>query len=158
MQKEDLQKHILDYMKNHRTISLATARDKSPYAATVFYVNVGFDIYFLSSPTSRHGEDLSLNPRVSGTIDEEYDDWRVIKGIQLQGRAEDIGGILKNEQVSKAYVKKFPTVADFLFSPINLGRVIFEKVGKVHFYRLTPSRLTFLNNELGFGHRDELIL
>ncbi len=158
MERNELEKAILHYMDSHNTVSLATERDGVPHAASVFFVNIGFDIYFFSSPTSRHGDNCSYNPRVSATINEDYSDWQSIKGIQLEGFVKNIGGILENVRISRAYVKKFPDVVDFLFSPKKLGQAIAQKVAGVKFYKLEPSRIYLINNELGFGHRDELIL
>ena len=158
MEKEKLEETILYYMETHHTASLATEKDGEPHAATVFYVNIGFELYFFSSPTSRHGENFIHNPKVSATINEDYSEWLSIKGIQMEGVVENVGGILKNPRFSKTYVRKFPGVADFLISPKKLGEAIAKKVAGVDFYRLTPWRIYFLNNELGFGHRDELIL
>jgi len=156
--EKQLKKTILEYMKNHNTVSLATEKDGMPHAAAVFYVNIGFDLYFLSSPSSRHGENFSYNPRVSATVNKDYSNWLTIKGIQLEGLVENRGGILKNGRIAMAYVKKFPNVADFLLSPQRLGQAIVQKVAKVKFYKLTPSKIYFMNNELDFGHRDELSL
>ena len=158
MESNELKKLILDYLKSHNTVSLATEKDGTPHAATVFYVSTGFQLYFLSSPTSRHGENLSLNPKVSATINEDYSDWLLIKGIQMEGRVESVGGILENGRIAKTYIKKFPAVADFLFSPRKLGQAIASKVAKVRFYRLTPSKIYFIDNEIGFGQREELRL
>ncbi len=158
MEKKELEKTILDYMESHHTVSLATEKDGIPHAATVFFLNMGFDLYFFSSATSRHGDNFSENPMVSATINEDYSEWRSIKGIQMEGVVENVGGILKNPLISKEYVKKFPGVADFLLSPKKLGEAIAKKIAGVDFYRLILSKVYFLNNELGFGHRDELIL
>ncbi len=158
MDHKDLRKAVLEYMASHNTISLATERDQIPHAATVFYVNEGFDIFYLSSPTSRHSQNLARNPKVAGTINEDYHDWLTIKGIQLHGTVEQVGSIMENLNLAKLYIKKFPTVADFLLAPHKLGRVVMEKVAKVKFYRLKPWRIYFINNEVGFGHREELIL
>ncbi len=158
MEQNELKQMILEYLESHHTVSLATERNGIPHAASVFYVSIDFTLYFLSSPTSRHGENLYLNPKVSATINEDYSNWLMIKGIQLEGRVDSMGGVLKNTRIAKAYVKKFPTVADFLFSPIKLGQAIASKVAKVQFYQLTCSKIYFINNELGFGRREELIL
>ena len=158
MERKELEKAILHYMESHNTVSLATERDGIPHAASVFFVNIGFDLYFFSSPTSRHGENFSYNPRISATINEDYSNWQSIKGIQLEGFVKNIGGILENVRISKEYVKKFHDVVDFLFSPQKLGQAIARKVAGVKFYKLEPSRIYLINNELGFGHRDELIL
>ncbi len=156
MEKNKLEKIILQYMASHHTVSLSTEKDGVPHAATVFFINIGFDLYFFSSSTSRHGENFAKNSKVSATINEDYSDWKSIKGIQMEGSVENVGGILKNVRLSALYVKKFPGVADFLLSPHKLGEAVSKKVEGVDFYRLKPSRIYFLNNELGFGHREEL--
>jgi len=158
MQKKELEQKIHRYIETHNTISLAAAAGDMPHAASVFYVNIGFKFYFLSSPTSRHGEILTQNPRVSGTINEDYSNWLQIKGIQLEGRVECIGGIMKNARIVNAYIKKFPNVAQFLVSPNTLGADIAQKVSKVSFYKIMPSKMYFIDNALGFGHRDELVI
>ncbi len=158
MEKNKLKKTILEYLKSHHTVSLATERNGVPHAATVFYVSIGYQLYFLSSPASRHGENLSDNPKVSATINEDYSKWQLIKGIQLKGRVESVGGILENGRIAKAFVKKFPDVTDFLISPRKLGQAIAQKVAKVKFYKLIPARIYFIDNAQGFGRRDELTL
>lgn len=158
MDKESLKKNILAYLRLHNTVSLASERDGIPHAATVFYVNIDYILYFLSSPSSRHGENLSLNPQVSATINEDYDKWQLIKGIQLEGIVESVGGIMENGRIAKAFVNKFPEVTDFLFSPLKLGRVVAQKVAKVKFYKITPARIFFIDNAQGFGERHELTL
>ena len=156
MQNRQLEQKIARYLESCNTISLATAVGGIPHAAAVFYVSIGFNLYFLSSPKSRHGDNLMQNPTVSGTINEDYSNWLQIKGIQFQGRVECIGGILKNARIAKAYVKKFPNVADFLISPYKLGKEIAQKVSSVKFYQIWPVKIYFLDNSLGFGHREEL--
>ena len=158
MDKEDLRKTILEYMEKHHTLSLATVGDGLPHAAAVFYINNGFDIYFLSSPTSRHGINFSQNPCVSATINEDYADWRRIKGIQLEGTVQGVGGIIENGRIALGFIKKFPDVAHFFSSPQRIGEAISRKVEGVKFYKLTPYRILFINNEEGFGHRDELMI
>jgi uncharacterized protein YhbP (UPF0306 family) len=158
MEKNELKRIILQYLENHNTVSLATEKEGLPHAATVFYVNIGFELFFLSSPASRHAQNFLHNHQVSATINEDYSNWLLIKGIQLEGQIESLGGILKNRGIAKTYVEKFPDVADFIFSPKKLAQAIAKKVAKVEFYKLMPSKIYFINNELGFGHRDELIL
>jgi uncharacterized protein YhbP (UPF0306 family) len=157
MEEKELKNTILDYMSSHNTVSLATDRKGLPHAATVFYVNMEFTLYFLSSPSSRHAENFSSNPKVSATINEDYSNWLSIKGIQMEGLVEDVGGIQENGRVAKAYVKKYPGVKDFLLSPKKLGKVIAQKVAGVRFYKLVPDRIYFIDNELDFGHREELV-
>lgn len=158
MQEAALRKIILSYLASHHTMALATALADVPHSATVFYVNTGFELYFLSSPTSRHGINLSQRAQVSATINEDYAQWRSIKGIQLEGTVRKMGGLWKNGQLAIAFTKKFPDVTGFFASPRQLGEEIIAKVKGVEFYELSPTRLFYLDNELGFGHREELLL
>lgn len=158
MEEKDLKRLILQYLESHNTVSLATQKEGLPHAASVFYVNIRFDLYFISSPASRHAQNFFYNHKVSATINEDYSNWLLIKGIQLEGRVESLGGILKNRGIAKTYVEKFPDVADFIFSPKKIGQAIAKKVARVEFYKLMPSKIYFINNELEFGHRDELVL
>jgi uncharacterized protein YhbP (UPF0306 family) len=158
MERETLKQSIIAYMENHNTLSLATEKDGAPHAAKVFYVNTGFKIYFLSNSTTRHGKNLAHNPRVSATIDEDYSNWLLIKGIQIEGRVVCAGGLMENSAIALSYIKKFPDVKDFFFSPQKLGEIIMAKVSGVSFYKLTPERICFIDNEKGFGKREELIV
>jgi uncharacterized protein YhbP (UPF0306 family) len=110
MEEKELKLVILQYLENHNTVSLATEREGLPHAAAVFYVNIGFNLYFLSSPDSRHAQNFFHNHNVSATINEDYSNWLLIKGIQLEGQIESLGGILKNREIAKTYVEKFPDV------------------------------------------------
>lgn len=159
MEQRELRKIILDYLESHHTLSLATVGgDGLPHAATLFYVSRDLEIFFVSSPASRHGLNLTHNSQVSVTIDEDYDRWRLIKGIQMEGRVESAGGIWEQGRLALSFVKKFPDVADFFSAPQRLGEKIFSKVEGVKFYALLPSRIYFIDNERGFGHREELLL
>ncbi|MBX3613624.1 MAG: pyridoxamine 5'-phosphate oxidase family protein [Burkholderiaceae bacterium] len=60
-----LHQRVLAYLGEHRVMTLATQGRDGPWAAAVFYASEGFDLYFLSSPSTRHCADLSANPRRS---------------------------------------------------------------------------------------------
>ena len=156
--RQDLEERILKYMAAHNTISLATATDGQPHAATVFYVSIGLELFFVSNPTSRHSINLERNPIVSGTINEDYSNWLKIKGIQLEGKVDCIGSIFENKRIVTAYIKKFPNVADFFISPKKMGEAIARQVSKVRFYRITPEQIFFIDNATGFGDREELLI
>ncbi len=68
------------------------------------------------------------------------------------------GGIWEKGRIGLSFVKKYPDVSDFFSSPMKLGAEILRKVEEVKFYELIPSRIYFINNERGFGHREELNL
>ncbi|HUY03102.1 MAG TPA: pyridoxamine 5'-phosphate oxidase family protein [Rhodocyclaceae bacterium] len=143
----------LDYLRLHRVATLASIGAEGPWAAAVFYVNDGFTLYFLSSPGSRHCANLTQDARVAATVQEDYADWRQIKGIQLQGTVELLAG---EEEASarKLYGGKYPLVGRIGGAPA----AIVQALAKVRWYRLVPARLYFIDNAAGFGHRDEIAL
>src|ERR671910_2398558 len=82
---DDLKQQVTHYLRAHNTMTLATCANEVPWAATVFYASEEWKLYFFSVPQSRHCQNLAANPRVAVTIQEDYKDWREIKGIQLEG-------------------------------------------------------------------------
>ncbi len=157
MTEHDLRQTVLDYLAAHNTVSLATAGPDGPWAATVFYANVGTDLYFLSEPKTRHCQNLLANARVAGTVNEDYRDWQQIKGIQLEGRAAEVSGKLELARALGAYLAKYPFVKQFL-SPGQLLQAV-QIPGKsfdIRLWRLRPERLYYLDNARGFSARQEL--
>ncbi len=155
-------------------MTVATAKDESPWAASVFYANDGFTLYFLSDPESRHSKDIAENHVVAITVNEDYHDWRKIKGIQMEGKAELV---VTEDEMAKAvatYVEKFSFTAAYLklmsssFPKIAgyldklLSRLPFvpglPTTFTVRFYKMTPTKICFIDNEKSFGHHEEFIL
>lgn len=152
----ELKQQILDYLRSHNTMTLATCAGDIPWAATVFYASDDLQLYFFSSPEARHSLNLEVNSRVAVTIQEDYKDWRVIKGIQLEGKVMLVDGIIEKAKAMAVYARKYADVIK-LFTDPSSG--IFHKAFlKVKFYRVVPEKVFFIDNEQGFGKRQELIL
>lgn len=148
---EKLRGEVLAYLARHHVITLATSDGHSAWAAAVFYANDGLDLYFLSSPGSRHGQHIAINPHVAGTIHEDYHDWREIKGIQLEGEVSVLSGD-EEKHARAVYGAKFPVVGQIAKAPA----AIVKALAKVSWYRLRPQRLFYIDNSKGFGKREEL--
>lgn len=151
-----LKQQVLDYLKSHNTMSLATCASGVPWAATVFYASDEMRLYFFSAPESRHCQNIATNGRVAVTIQEDYDDWRQIKGIQLEGRVELVDGVMEKTKAMAIYARKYSDVIK-LFSDPGSG-VFYKAFLKVKFYCVTPEKLFFIDNAQGFGKRQELAL
>jgi uncharacterized protein YhbP (UPF0306 family) len=152
----ELKAQILDYLQSHNTMTLATCAGDIPWAATVFYASDDLELYFFSAPDSRHGQNLSFNPRVAVTIQEDYKDWRAIKGIQLEGKVMLLDGVLEKAKAMAVYARKYADVIKLFTDP---GSGIFYKAFlKVKFYRVVPEKLFYIDNQQGFGKRQELNL
>jgi len=151
-----LKEQVLDYLRTHNTMTLATSSGDLPWAATVFYASEDLRLYFFSAPDSRHAQNLASNPRVAVTVQEDYKDWRKIKGIQLEGHVALVDGVLEKAKAVAVYAVKYPEVIK-LFADPSSG--IFHKAFlKVKFYCVTPEKVFFIDNEQGFGKRQELAL
>ncbi len=148
----DVREEVLGYLKTHHVMTLATHGTQGPWAAAVFYVSNGFTLTFLSSPRTRHAQDLANEPRCAATIHEDYREWKDIKGVQLEGRVTTITGIRRIEAI-RLYGEKFP-----LIRPGQTPALIKAALSRVTWYELTPTRCFFVNNTKGFGHRDEISL
>ena len=141
----------LAYLHRHNVMTLATCDRDSVWAAAVFYVNDGFTLYFLSSPSSRHALNMTQQPRVAATVHEDYADWREIKGVQLEGTVCEIPP--RDEKRARAlYAEKFPLVGTLAQAP----SAIVKAMARVRWYRLVPEHLHFIDNSAGFGHRTEV--
>jgi hypothetical protein len=150
----ELEQQILDYLQSHNTMTLATCAGDLPWAATVFYASDGLQLYFFSSPDARHSVNLSANSRVAVTIQEDYKDWRAIKGIQLEGKVMLVDGVIDKAKAMAVYARKYADVIK-LFTDPSSG--VFHKAFlKVKFYRVVPDKVLFIDNEEGFGKRREL--
>ena len=152
---EELKRQILQYLEAHNTMTLATCADNVPWAATVFYASDDLSLYFFSAPDSRHCQNLAVNARVAVTIQEDYKDWRQIKGIQLEGKVTLVDSVLEKAKALAVYARKYPDVIK-LFTDPSSG-LFYKAFLKVKFYRVTPENAFFIDNAQGFGKRRELL-
>lgn len=152
----ELKQQILEYLRSHNTMTLATCAGEVPWAATVFYASDDLQLYFFSSPEARHSVNLAANSRVAVTIQEDYKDWRTIKGIQLEGKVMLVDGVIEKAKAMAVYARKYADVIKLFTDPTS---GIFHKAFlKVKFYRVVPEKVFFIDNEQGFGKRQELNL
>jgi len=148
-----LRRAIADYLAGHHVMTLATQGADGPWAAAVFYANDEDHLLFLSSPSSRHCRNLNQDPRCSATIHENYDDWRKIQGIQLEGYVIEPQGE-EQRHVRRLYTRKFPIAGELADAPAALVSAL----ARVRCYVLLPKRMYFIDNRRGFGHREQIDL
>ncbi|MBI2815590.1 MAG: pyridoxamine 5'-phosphate oxidase family protein [Acidobacteria bacterium] len=154
-QTHNLRRSILEYLAAHNSMTIASCNQNVPWAAAVFYVSDEFDLYFFSNPHSRHGMNIAANSAVGVAIHEDYSDWKAIKGIQLEGRAERVRSPKAMLRFWELYRKKFPFVQAF-FKPGPLREKLQSRLAGVRVYRVLPNAIWYLDNSQGFGHREML--
>lgn len=171
---EKLRERVLTYLKKHSTMTVATAQDDIPWAAALFYANDGFTLYYLSDPDTRHSIDIARNSTVGVTVHEDCDDYRKVKGIQMEAKVEIVTAEDELAKAAKVYVDKYPYVAAYLklmMTPFpRVIRLLEKVIGKLpgvpdfttpfpaQFYKMVPSKIYWIDNEKSFGKRQELVL
>jgi uncharacterized protein len=145
----NLTDEVAAFLHGHHVMTLATQGDEGPWAAALFYAPEGDDLVFLSAASSRHGRDLASQPRCAASIQDQEQDWRRIRGIQLEGVAARLEGA-DGEQARRVYAERFAFVR-----PQHAPAAILEALARVQWYRLRVSRLLFIDNRRGFGKRQE---
>jgi uncharacterized protein YhbP (UPF0306 family) len=141
-----MREKVLAYLAAHNVMTLAT---RSTWAAAVFYASQDFQLYFVSSPQSRHALDIAEEATVAAAIHEDYRDWRAIQGIQLCGRAQRLEGASRDAAMA-CYRRKFG------FLNTITGPVL-EALGRAACYRLVADELYWIDNASGFGSRTQIL-
>ena len=133
-----IDKRIIDFIKAHHLLTLATTKDNIPYCANCFYV---YDekkkwLIFSSESKTKHAQDYIVNPNVAGTIALETKEVSKIQGVQLLGTILK----LKGEELKiakKQYLKAFP----------------YARLMKLHLWVMQLTFIKMTHNQLGFGKK-----
>jgi hypothetical protein len=143
------------FLAAHSTATLSTCGAEGPWAADVFYANLGLSLCFLSDPNTRHGRHIGSGNSVAATIHGEYWHWMEIRGVQMVGQCFPAQG-RQAEEALDAFARKFP------FLPELLGGQVSPDILAVKFsarmYILEPRWLRWLDNGRGFGFKAEVSL
>ena len=129
---------IVDFIKEHHLLTLATSKENRPYCSNVFYIydEKNNSLIFSSDINSRHTHELCKNSNVAGAIALETKDVKKIQGVQLLGEINE----LKDEDLEKAnkqYLKAYP----------------YAKKMKPHLWEMKLTFVKMTHNQLGFGKK-----
>jgi len=138
---------IRAFLESQSTFSLATVDSAgNPQAAPLFYVSDdALNLYWLSSPTSRHSLNLIAHPRVAATIYPAVWAWTDIRGLQIEGDAQPVSDLDERERILTLYRAKFP-----------LPPAFDAQIAASTLYGLKPTWMRWLDNSVRFGHKIEL--
>lgn len=138
---------ILELMASQNTCTLATVRsDGYPQATTVAYANEGLEIYLACDRDAQKLRNIRHCPKVSLTIDQDYVDWRQIRGLSLGGKADILGQRHEREHAFDLLSHKFPEMN-------ALGKAE-DLLYAMAFLRITPEVISLLDYTQGFGHTE----
>jgi hypothetical protein len=140
----------LRYVAAHNVMSIATTGPDGLWNTALFYVNDGFDLFFVSDADSRHCRNMLQNDRVAVTIQEDYSDWKQIKGVQMSGTAQPVSDV-QLDSVVRSYRLKFAFLEDE-----ELPGSIIDALHHGIWYRMAPRQIFYIDNHKGFGYRSEI--
>ncbi len=131
-------KRIIEFIKEHHVLTLATCFEEEPYCANCFYVYIEEDncLVFTSDYDTKHIRQASHNIYVAGSIVLETSIVGKIQGVQFQGIISEP----KDKQhikVRNAYLKRFPMAM----------------LMKTTLWVVDLTFLKFTDNRLGFGKK-----
>ncbi len=148
----------LELINSQNTMTLATARGDSAWAAPVYYVFHSCFFYFFSDPESRHIQEGLAAVESSAAIHADSKEWRDICGIQMTGKIERVAMGREAAAAFSAYLKKFPFCKDF-FAPGSLMKLeSFSGRFKARLYKFHPTLVYYQDNRIKFGHREPIDL
>jgi len=126
---------VLEYLREHNTLTLATASGSGiPRAATFLYVNEGPSLYFWSKGSAISARHIQQNPMVAFTVDEYTTDLNQTRGVQGVG---ECSVLLSGEQIARVadlFGQKFPALSPGATMSIS-------------FFRITPTEIQFIDNK-----------
>ncbi len=140
-----VKKNVINYLGSHSYMRLATVCfDGKPLAHTVGYASEGTTVYFATDKRTRKFANISKNPDVAYTIDEDYRDINKIQGIQMEGKAAILSAKADIDRAGAILEKKFAGMPDL---PEGLELVLIK---------VEPTDGYFLDYTQGFAHMDRI--
>ena len=137
--------NIETYLKNHGLLTLATVSPEGlPMAHSVEYIHEGNTIYFISHQDTRKMANIANNPKVAYTVDEDYQDWTVIQGIQMMGEASFVQDPAEFKRLMGIYMQKFPQVKVFPQEMVEAMKLV----------KVEPVHAKYIDNTQGMGHHE----
>lgn len=129
-----IDKRIIDFIRRHHVLTLATSVEGEPYCASCFYA---YDkernrIVFTSDDSTRHAQQMLENAKVAVGITLETRIVGKVQGVQICGVASR-----GNDEDKRLYIKRFPYAA---LAPLNIWAV-------------EPTFIKLTDNTLGFGKK-----
>ena len=136
----DVPPRVLDFLREHMTMTLATASPTGvPRATTLRYVNDGLTLYVWTRPQSWTAKQIEQNPLVSFTVSHES------AGLQGSGEARVV---LSGDEVARAvelFSEKFPTALGA--STMNIS-----------FFRIASTDVKLVDESYGGGRGETQLL
>ena len=133
-----LDKRIVDFIKEHYLLTLATSKKNIPYCSNVFYIydEKNNSLIFSSDIKTRHAQEFSKNLNTAGAIALETKDIQKIQGVQLLGEINELKG-KELEKANKQYLNTYP----------------YARTMNLHLWEMKLTFIKMTSNQLEFGRK-----
>jgi general stress protein 26 len=137
-----LKSKILEVLRSHHTMALATVRpDGYPQVTTVYYIHDEFTLYFATDPASQKAGNIKLNNKVSVAIASEDQDFYKLRGLSMSGIAKRVADERRAEELSLRLFQAFP----------HAKRFVPEDPKQLAVFEITPVAISLVDYASGFG-------
>jgi len=134
---DNLNQRIMDILNTSNVLTLGTSVGGNSSAASVFFANDGFDIYFFTFNNSRKAEQIRVNPKVQCVV--RPDGQEDIKELQIEGFAR----LVKDrDEIEKAY-NMISNVTDAFKK--YMDDEFLEKNKVVGYYKINPTVIKYVD-------------
>jgi uncharacterized protein len=154
-----LKSEISDFLSALGPMTVATANGDTPWASSVFFAHDDdLNLYFLSSPETRHSTNIAGNIKVAASIVGDEKDWTKIRGAQVEGTAVQVPPS-EITQAADVYFGKYPGFREMVGAAEGADEeALVAALQYVHIYKITPRMIRMIDNGKGFAHKEELVL
>ncbi len=87
MPRDQLEQHLIEFIKSHNVCVLATAKDNIPRATSLEYEAEGTTLYIMVGQGTKI-ENMRANPQISADIHDPLHGFSTVKGIQITAQAK----------------------------------------------------------------------
>lgn len=150
--EEALKEEILAFLRSHHVVSLSVLHGGTAHAACVMYALEDLSLVWTSDPGARHSLAIERDARVAATVAPDYEDFRLIRGLQIAGRARRLDDAADAARAAELLRRRFRFLRELQSAPAAL-RAAIEKAAC---YRLDPDAITLIDNTRGFGNQRTL--
>ena len=150
----DLAQRIGAFLDAHHVMSLATVGPSGPHACNLFYARDGLVLVWVSDPDAQHSHNVMAAPLVAATVAPDYSDFAAIRGLQIAGHARHIRGTDERKRLLGLLEARYAFLGRLADAPPRLR----EAYAHTAVYCLRPTRIVWIDNTQGFGHKEILDL
>ena len=142
---EFIKDEIEEYLSKRKFLTLGTSsKNGKPLTHPLAYVNIGHDVFFSTSKTTRKMKNIFENPNVAYSIYDHTDHFDEVRLLQMEGKASEIVDKKEFKNIIEMLKNKFPFSKHI---PIDSDIVV---------VKISPKSCYFSDYNKRFGHIEKV--